>query len=103
VRKQGRFLPGVHVPIDRPEPLHDEMPDYVLLLAWTFREEVMVQQAEYVPGAAGSSSRCPNLASADWRWFSPVEPFDEIVLLQRGRCLTQGVEGQPRPPGDVEE
>jgi C-methyltransferase C-terminal domain len=34
VPKQGRFIPGVHVPIDRTEPLHNEMADYELLLAW---------------------------------------------------------------------
>jgi hypothetical protein len=50
-----------------------------------------------------SATSAPNLASADWRSFSPVEPLDEIVLLQRGRRLMHGVEGQPRPPGDVEE
>lgn len=45
--KQGRYIPGVHVPIVAPERLLEDMPDYVLLLAWNFADEVMAQQAEY--------------------------------------------------------
>jgi SAM-dependent methyltransferase len=45
--KQGRYLPGVHIPIVETERLVKDMPDYVLLLTWNFAEEILEQQAEY--------------------------------------------------------
>ena len=45
--KQGRYTPGTHIPVVSPDRLLAEQPDYVLLLAWNFAEEVMAQQAEY--------------------------------------------------------
>jgi SAM-dependent methyltransferase len=41
--KQGRFLPGSHVPILGPDKVAEVRPDYVLILPWNLREEIMGQ------------------------------------------------------------
>jgi SAM-dependent methyltransferase len=45
--KQGHFLPGVHIPIYEPERVRETRPDYLLILPWNIREEVM-QQMSYI-------------------------------------------------------
>jgi hypothetical protein len=45
--KQGLYTPGTHIPVFAPERLLRDQPDYVLLLAWNFIDEIMGQQAEY--------------------------------------------------------
>jgi SAM-dependent methyltransferase len=48
VHKQGLYMPGVHLPIEPPQRLLDEQPDFVLMLSWNFEREILAQQAEYV-------------------------------------------------------
>jgi len=43
--KQGKFLPGTHIPIFGPEKIQETQPDYVLILPWNFKEEIMTQVA----------------------------------------------------------
>jgi SAM-dependent methyltransferase len=45
--KQGQFLPGTHIPIHAPDRLAETKPDYILVLPWNLREEI-VKQLEYV-------------------------------------------------------
>jgi SAM-dependent methyltransferase len=45
--KQGRYIPGVRLPIEPPERILETQPDYVLILPWNFKDEIMSQQAEY--------------------------------------------------------
>jgi hypothetical protein len=45
--KQGLYTPGTHIPVVAPEQLLSDQPDYVLLLAWNFVDEILEQQAEY--------------------------------------------------------
>jgi SAM-dependent methyltransferase len=41
--KQGRYLPGTHIPIRPPEALEQERPDYILILPWNLKREIMAQ------------------------------------------------------------
>jgi len=43
--KQGKFLPGTRIPIHHPDRIREARPDYVLILPWNFKDEIMEQMA----------------------------------------------------------
>lgn len=45
--KQGKLMPGARIPVLAPSELLERRPDYVVLLAWNFRDEIMAQQEPY--------------------------------------------------------
>ncbi len=45
--KIGRFTPGMHIPVYSDDALLERMPDFALLLAWNFAEEIMENLSEY--------------------------------------------------------
>jgi hypothetical protein len=44
--KHGKFLPGTHIPIHPVERIRETKPDFVLILPWNFKDEIMSQMAE---------------------------------------------------------
>lgn len=47
VYKQGKFLPGTHIPILHPDKIRETKPDYVFILPWNFKDEI-IQQVSYI-------------------------------------------------------
>jgi C-methyltransferase C-terminal domain/Putative zinc binding domain/Methyltransferase domain len=43
--KHGRFLPGTHIPIHPVERIRERRPDYILILPWNLRDEIVAQLA----------------------------------------------------------
>jgi SAM-dependent methyltransferase len=64
-QKQGRFLPGVHIPIYPPERIFETRPDYVLILPWNLKHEIVEQMK----------------AIGDWggRFVVPIPKVEELV------------------------
>jgi len=43
--KQGRFLPGTHIPVFHPDKIRETKPDYIYIGPWNLKEEIMEQLA----------------------------------------------------------
>jgi SAM-dependent methyltransferase len=43
--KQGLFLPGTHIPIYHPDKIIETKPDYLLILPWNIKDEIIEQMS----------------------------------------------------------
>jgi len=59
--KQGKFLPGSHIPILPPDQLAQSNPDYVVILPWNLRDEVTAQLKSVVPPHCNFVTAIPEL------------------------------------------
>ncbi len=50
--KQGKFLPGTHIPVFHPDKIKKAKPDYLLILPWNLKDEVM-HQTSYIRSWGG--------------------------------------------------
>src|SRR5262245_41967345 len=50
--KQGKFLPGTHIPVFHPEKIKETRPDFVMILPWNLKDEIM-RQVDYIRGWGG--------------------------------------------------
>jgi SAM-dependent methyltransferase len=42
--KQGKYTPGTHLKVERPEKLQEDIPDYALLLAWNYKDAILAKE-----------------------------------------------------------
>src|SRR5262245_6974572 len=61
IHKQGRLLPGSHIPIVPPSSLLELRPDYVLILPWNLKDEIMQQLSELRRTGTQFVTAVPNL------------------------------------------
>jgi SAM-dependent methyltransferase len=59
--KQGLYLPGVHIPIRHPNEIRRTRPDYVFILPWNIRDEVMEEMADIRDWGGRFMVRAPDM------------------------------------------
>lgn len=60
--KQGKFMPGSHIPIYPPEALREDPPDYVVILPWNIADEVRTQLKDLVDNGVVLVTAVPALS-----------------------------------------
>jgi SAM-dependent methyltransferase len=60
--KQGKFMPGSHIPIRSPQALRENPPDYVVILPWNIAQEVRTQLADLVDSGTRFVTAVPELS-----------------------------------------
>jgi SAM-dependent methyltransferase len=60
--KQGRYLPGSHIPVVAPERIEEEKPDFIIIFPWNLRDEIMGQLEHARSWGARFVTAIPELA-----------------------------------------
>jgi hypothetical protein len=77
--KQGKFLPGTHIPIFSPVHIAETRPDYVLILPWNFADEIQAQ-LEYAREWGGQF----------------IIPIPEVTIVPAGTPADGALSGRSR-------
>ena len=48
LERQGRFIPGMHIPIVAPKYFKNDNPDYALLFAYNYFDEIMKKEKDFI-------------------------------------------------------
>ena len=59
--KQGKFSPGMNIPILTPEEIYNKKPDYLIILAWNFAESIIEKHHSYLKNGGHFIIPLPNL------------------------------------------
>jgi len=46
--KQGLLTPGLHIPVEKPFKIYEDMPKYIIILAWNFADSIIAQHSAYL-------------------------------------------------------
>lgn len=68
--KQGRYSPGMHIPVVSPDKFHEDSPDYALMLPWNFEEEILVKEKDFLMNGG--------------KWIVPI-PFVRVIKKEDKR------------------
>jgi hypothetical protein len=79
--KHGRFTPGTHIPIFPPQRLAETRPDYILILPWNLKDEIIDQLAY----------------AREWG-ARFVVPIPEVTVVSGAQALLGGRGGSELPP-----
>jgi hypothetical protein len=66
--KQGNFLPGTLIPIYEPEKIRATRPDYVFILPWNLKEEIMESMSFINEWGGKFIVPIPELTVVDPKW-----------------------------------
>ncbi len=75
--KIGLLTPGSHIPVKSPEVLREKAPDYILLLAWNYRDFILEKEKEL--RAQGTKFIIP---IHDWMWKDEIRQGMYVRLTE---------------------